>query len=151
MDFSKFDSRKAAETAKPLHLRHPATGALLYAKNKDGADDLDKPCRVLVIGTESRGAQAAIRAMQQAKMADEKKEADQSLDVLHKQLVDGALTVIKGFENIARGDRLATVDDAEWLLNLQLINGQDGEKSFVEQIMGFATKRANFLGNASAA
>lgn len=147
MDFSKFDSRKAAETAKPLHMRHPATGALLYAKDKDGVDQIDKPCRLLVVGTESRTSQAAFRALYQAKMADEKTETIQSLEATHAKTVDLAKPLVRGFENITRGDRPATLEDVEWFLNLQLMNGQPGERAFLEQVMEFATKRANFLGN----
>lgn len=146
MDFTKFDSRTAAETPARLQLKHPATGELLFAD-----DDRKKPCIVLVVGTESRSAQAALRAAQKARMADQPKdkEDDRSVEAVHQQLVDGARPVIRGFENISRGDRAATLEDLDWLLNLQLVNGQPGEVSFVEQIMGFATKRANFLGNAA--
>jgi len=151
MDFSKFDSRKASEIARPLHLVNPATGALLYAKDKDGIDILDKPCRVLIVGTESRGAQAAMRAVQQAKMAEGKKGNDTSLEETHKSLVESAKVLIRGFENICRGEKPAAVEDVDWFLNLQLINGQDDELSFIEQVMSFAIRRKNFLGNGSAA
>lgn len=146
MDFSKFDSRAAAETPGRLQLKDPVTGELLFADA-----DRKKPCIVLVVGTESRSAQAALRAVQKARMADQPKDKDDDrhVEAVHQQLVEVARPVIRGFENIARGDRAVTLDDLDWLLNLQLVNGQPGEVSFVEQIMGFASKRANFLGNAA--
>ena len=143
MDFSKFDSRAAAETPGRLQLKDPVTGELLFADA-----DRKKPCIVLVVGTESRSAQAALRAVQKAKMAEGKTEADGTLESVQQALVEGAKPLIKGFENIARGDRAVTLDDLDWLLNLQMINGQHGEVSFVEQITGYATKRGNYLGNA---
>jgi len=141
MDFTAYDSRAAAETGRDLQLKHPVTGDLMF--------DGDKPCMVNVIGSESREAQAAIRAVQKAKTKSEKDE-EQNIENLHKLLVQTATPLVKGFKNIDRGDKPAKApDDVDWLLNLQLINGQDGEESFVEQIAKFATRRANFLGNGS--
>ena len=144
MDFAKFDSRKAAEIPRDLQLRHPSTGDLLF---NDGLERKE-PCMVSLIGTESRTAQSALRAIQKAKVKGDKKADDnQSLEDLHSTLVDSAKMLIKGFKNIHIGEREATLDDINYILSAQLINGQDGEQSFVEQIMVFATKRANFLGN----
>ncbi|WYK06454.1 hypothetical protein DWF04_022725 [Cereibacter sphaeroides f. sp. denitrificans] len=140
MDFSQFDSRTAAETPRALHLLHPATGEPLY--------DGDKPCEVLVIGSESREAQAAIRKAQKAKLKGDKGE-EKSLEDVHASLVAAALPLIKGFRHVSRGDKAATAADAEWFLNLNIITGREEERSFVEQVMGFATLRANYLGNGS--
>lgn len=147
MDFTQFDARKAAETPRELQLRHPVTGELLYG---DG-EARKKPCLVKVLGTESREAQAALRAVQKAKVKGDKASSkEQSLEDLHELMVDAATPLIKGFENVMRGAKPATLDDVGWFLNLQLINGQEGEKSFVEQITAFATSRSSFLGNGSA-
>lgn len=146
MDFTKFDSRAAASKPQSLHLSHPVTGDLLYDDN-----DTAKPCTVLVLGTESPAAQKAMSDVARAKLKFERasdKLAEKTLEEIHKALADSARTLIVGFENVMRGDKPATVADADWFLNLQLINGQPGEKSFVEQVTDFATKRANFLGNA---
>lgn len=143
MDFAQFDSRAAAETARDLQMKHPVTGELMF--------DDGKPCIVTVIGTESREAQAAIRAVNKAKAKGDKTD-DQTIEDLHKTLAAACKPLIKAFKNIGRGDKPAVVpDDVDWFLNLQLINGQDGEQSFVEQVSAFATKRANFLGNDSKA
>lgn len=144
MDFNAFDSRRAAETAGRLHLAHPVTGELMHADEKR-----EKPCIVLVLGAESRSAQAAIRAANKATVAGAKKEAGDSVEDLHAAMVAGAIPMIAGFENVARGDKAATVADAEWFLDLQMMNGREGEVSFVEQVLRFATSRANFLGNGS--
>lgn len=142
MDFGKFDSRAAAEEGRDLQLEHPATGELIF--------DGDKPCIVVVRGTESRDAQKALAKVRKMKMqADNGESPDElSLEEMHSRLVETATPLVVGFKNINRGNKAATVpDDVEWFLNLQLINGVEGEKSFVEQVVNFATKRANFLGN----
>lgn len=142
MDFGKFDSRAAAEQGRDLQLSHPATGEALF--------DGDKPCCVIVRGTEGREAQKALAKIRKMKMADgEKADGDNvSLEEMHKRLVETAIPLIVGFKNIKRGEKDATAPaDVEWFLNLQLINGIDGEKSFVEQVVNFATKRSNYLGN----
>lgn len=146
MDFNKFDARKAAETPRELHLKDPVSGELLFA---DG-DARELPCIVLVCGSESRSAQASFRAIQKAKLtADKKSEQERSLEDLQAEVVDNAIPLIKGFVNVMRGEKAAGIGDAEWFLNLQLINGQPGEKSFVEQVTDFARKRATYLGNGS--
>lgn len=147
MDFTSFDSRAAAEKGREMHIVHPSTGEPIL--------DGDKPCIVIVRGTESREAQAAISKIRKMKLLNEKKaedanEADQaSLEDMHQSLVETAMPLVIGFKNINRGDNPAAAPaDVEWFLNLQLINGVDGERSFVEQVVNYATKRSNFLGNA---
>jgi hypothetical protein len=144
MDFGKFDSRAAAEQGRDLQLKHPATGELIF--------DGDAPCIVIVRGTESRDAQKALAKIRKMKMQADGEGSDTdeiSLEDMHSRLVETATPLVVGFKNINRGDKTAKApDDIEWFLNLQLINGVDGEKSFVEQVVDFATKRANFLGNA---
>lgn len=144
MDFNSFDSRTAAETAGRLHLAHPATGEPLFADKKR-----EKPCIVLVLGTESRAAQVAMNAVRKAVISGAKKADSGSLDELHAAMVDSAKHLIVGFENVARGEAAATAADAEWFLNLQMLNGREGERAFVEQVLDFANSRANYLGNAS--
>ena len=144
MDFGKFDSRAAAEQGRDLQLKHPATGELIF--------DGDAPCIVIVRGTESRDAQKALAKIRKMKMQADGEGSDTdeiSLEDMHSRLVETATPLVVGFKNINRGDKPAKApDDIEWFLNLQLINGVEGEKSFVEQVVDFATKRANFLGNA---
>jgi hypothetical protein len=141
MDFNSFDSRAAAEKGRDLHLVHPSTG--------DAILDGGKPCIVIVRGTESREAQAALAKIRKMKLAEEEKADEASLEDMHQRLVETAMPLVIGFNNVNRGDKPAAAPaDVEWFLNLQLINGVEGERSFVEQVVNFATKRSNFLGNA---
>lgn len=141
MDFSAFDSRAAAEKGRDLHIKHPATGEPVF--------DGDKPCIVVVRGTESREAQAALAKLRKMKLAEDDAKADEaSLEDMHQRLVETATPLVVAFKNINRGDKAATAPaDVAWFLNLQLINGVEGEQSFVEQVVNYATKRSNFLGN----
>jgi len=139
MDFTQFDARAASEKPQPMDIMHPVTGEPIM--------DGDKPCRVLVIGTESRTAQDALGAIKRAKATDTKKGADDpTMAEIHASLVEAATPLIAGFENVSRGDAPATAADAGWFLNMQMINGKAGEKSFVEQVLAFSNGRANFLG-----
>ena len=98
MDFlSKFDSRTAAETPRPYHLRHQGNGEPII--------DGDTPCIVLVKGAASRSAQSAIRAEEQERMkalkgARNKAEETQALEDLHQTLCKAAARFIAGFEGM---------------------------------------------------
>lgn len=132
MDFNQFDARAAASNAQPLHLTHPVTGAKIM--------DKDHPCIVMVLGAESDTVQAQLKASirNKTKNASNETEAD--------QLVTLARPLIAGFKNVSRGDKPATVDDIEWFLRLQVPNASAEQKSFVEQVIDFATDRSNYLG-----
>ncbi|MGQ3214791.1 hypothetical protein [Shinella sp.] len=143
MDFGQFDSRKASETPRALHLKHPGTGKLLY--------DDEKPCHVLVLGIEGATGQNAILASQRARM-DEKKESDpQTLSKIHEQSVREIAPLIVGFEHVNRGAKPANApDDVEWFLNLQVVTGSRGQATFLEQVRAFASDRAAILGEGNA-
>lgn len=139
MDFSQFDSRAASEKPRPLHLKHPGTGKLLF--------DDGKPCRVLVLGIEGATGQSAILESQRARMKDDRTSGEPvSVSTVHDQIVKEIAPLIVGFENVNRGDQPATRDDVEWFLTLQIISGQRGQLSFAEQVRNFATDRAAILG-----
>ena len=146
MNFELFDSRKASEKPRPLHLKHPGTGRLLYDDEKQ-----QKPCRVLVLGIEGATGQNAILASQRARM-EEKKDADpQTLSKIHEQSVKEIAPLIVGFENVNRGDKQAKApDDVEWFLNLQVVTGGRGQATFLEQVRAFASDRAAILGEGNA-
>lgn len=142
MDFTKLDSRAAAEIGAPLHILHPVTG--------EPMQDDGKPCRVILRGTESRHAQQVARALNKAKRAAAEKEGDdddRALEDMHADLVKMAAPLVVGFENVNRGDKPATAEDAEWFLGLNLFSSPGNPPSFLEQVMTFAANRANFLGN----
>jgi hypothetical protein len=138
MDFNEFDSRSLAEDGAAMDIMHPVTGEPMM--------DDGHPCRVFVRGAESRKVQAALSSANKART---NQPTNQTMGDIHLDLVKNAKRLITGFENVDRGDKPATADDAEWFLDLNMINGQEGEKSFAEQVLAFATKRANYLGNAS--
>lgn len=147
MDFNQFDSRKASETPRALHLKHPGTGKSLY---DDG--DEQKPCRVLVLGIEGETGQNAILESQRSRMK-EKREPGEPVSILsvHEQMVKEIAPLIVGFDNVNRGNKPAKApDDVEWFLSLQIVNGQRGQISFAEQVRAFATDRAAILGEENA-
>lgn len=142
MDFNQFDARKAASEGAWLHLCHPSDAdRLLYTGDS-------KPCRVRVIGRESAKGQEIVTRMNRNRATDGGKIKD--AEDAQRELIETARQLITGFENIDRGDRPATVEDVDWFLGLQLANGQPGEVSFCEQVINFAFKRKNFVGNGPA-
>ena len=147
MDFEQFDSRKASETPRALHLKHPGTGKLLYDDEKQ-----KKPCRVLVLGIEGETGQSAILESQRARLKDERKPGEPvAVAAVHDQIVKEIAPLIVGFENVNRGDKPAAAPaDVEWFLNLQIVNGNRAQLSFAEQVRAFATDRAAILGEESA-
>ena len=167
MDFSKFDSRAVAEAGQPMQIVDQWTGEPIM--------DGDKPCRVIVRGTASRSMQAKLRAKQKAAMMSKKAKGDDAeedearvMEDVHMQLCEGAAPYIVGFENVSKGDKPATADDAEWFLDLTFpemgvktdkdgnqVVGSDGSPvfeltndPFAKQVGDFASKQANRLGNA---
>jgi len=147
MDFAQFDSRKASETPRALHLKHPGTGKLLYDDEKQ-----TKPCRVLVLGIEGETGQSAILESQRARMKQERPAGEPvTISNVHDQIVKEIAALIVGFENVNRGSKAATAPaDVEWFLNLQIVNGNRAQLSFAEQVRTFATDRAAILGEGSA-
>ncbi len=149
MDFAAFDARGAAEKPRPMPLRHQVTGETIM--------DGDKPCCVLVRGASSRAVQEAIRAENRAQMGKEKPKSLSPEDY-HDDTKRAAKRLVVGFENVARGDRPATLDDLDWFLDLTMANlsyvpnGKTWTRpSFAQQIITFATDDAHFLGNGSPA
>ena len=154
MDFNQFNTVAAAEKGAECHIKCPATLKPLFDNPDDPTADNGKPCIVVVLGGEAASVRAAIRAAQKARAAaaeDEDNLPDTSLAELHERMVESVLPRIIGFKNISKGSKPATKADADWFLNLNVINGQKDEKSFAEQLGEFSSKRANYLGNASSA
>lgn len=147
MDFTAYDSRAAATVGSWMHVCHPASGLPMM----DGL----LPCRVLVRGAEAREVQEI--ASSRARATAAKNSDVKTFEDLHRGLVDSAMPLIIGFENIHRGDVPATSADAEWFLWLNMMNGRGKkddatgtctEMSFAEQVLSHSTARANYLGNA---
>lgn len=153
MDFGQFDSRKASETPRALHLKHPGTGKLLYdGLDAKGNPDETKPCRVLVLGIEGETGQSAILESQRARMKQERPAGEPvTISNVHEQIVKEIAPLIVGFENVNRGSKAASAPaDVEWFLNLQIVNGNRAQLSFAEQVRTFATDRAAILGEGNA-
>lgn len=147
MDFSAFNSRRGAEAGAEMTIRHPVTGEpILHG---------DKPCVVIVRGTESPSAQAALAAVRKRRMGEEKgkgkSDDGQSMADLHASLVDAAVPLIMGFRHVSLSGRELTADDAQEFLDLNMVTlelddeGQPKALSFAEQVLRFAGTRANFL------
>lgn len=154
MDFTSFDSRSVADEGRPLHLRHPATGDLLWDddgphQGDDGAElPRERPCLVYVLGTEGRTAQEAFReAAKLPKLAD-----DAAMEDYHARLCITARKLIVGFENVDRGERAATAQDADWFLALNVSNpvARGKGRSFAEQVLAFSGDRNAYLGKPDA-
>ena len=114
MDFNQFDSRAQAEIGTPMQILDQWTDEPMM--------DGDKPCRVIVRGTASKTMQTIMRNKQRAAMTAHKKgkgdDEARVMEDVHNQLCEGATPFIIGFENVSRGDKPATADDAGWFLNL---------------------------------
>lgn len=140
MDFNEFNSRKKADEARPLHVKHPVTGDPLH--NADGT-----PCLVYVYGVEGAVGQRAARDFNAKERLPEKAIADD----MHVRLTEHAAKLIAGFEGIFCGDRELgnNPDDIQWFLNLQMINPAVNEGrglSFTEQVLRFHGDRTAYLG-----
>lgn len=164
MDFNKFDSRAQAETGTPMQILDQWTGEPMM--------DGDKPCRVIVRGAASRTMQSLMRDKQRALMTASKKNKGEDearvMEDVHNQLCEGASPFVVGFENVSRGDKPATSEDADWFFDLTFpemgvkedddgntITGEDGSPEFemknnpfAKQVGEYAGKQANHMGNA---
>lgn len=156
MDFLKdYDTRGAAETARPMELRDQATGQIITA---DG-----KPCIVLVKGASSRSAQAELRRDEIAR-AKAAKEAGGEPDArtaedMHEATCKAATRFIAGFQNIQTVQdgkvRDLTLDDVPAFLDLNFISmphlmrDKDSKgwtkPSFAQQVLDRAQDDADFL------
>ena len=144
MDFNQFDSVKAAEQGRELHLKHPASRELLYADSKK-----KKPCIVVCLGAESSSVQKALKK-RRAEMAESRGRtelADLDNEEIQADFIASAKPLITGFKNIHNGNKPADLEDVDWFLGLQRTIFKEGEPSFAEQVLEFASSRANFLGN----
>lgn len=168
MKFDNFDMRGAAETGQWLTLKQP---------NVPDGDPItsgkDRPCRVLVRGVASRTVQDQMRARQKARMTamKGKKAEDEArvMEDIHDDMVEAALPLIVGFENIERGDKPLTAgaDDVRWFLDLTfpVMGAKRDEKDdivlsdkgdpvfefknnpFAKQVSEFAAEQMGALGN----
>lgn len=152
MDFTKKDSRAAAETAQFLQLRWPESGD--YIIGDDG-----KPVGVMVLGAMARSVQSKLRDDARAKLQAAKDEDEQvkALEDIQRDLVESASKLTTGFVNVQRGkDDAKAPDDCAWFYDLNMFNTSSvlspqkskwQKKSFAQQVLDFSNDAANFLGN----
>lgn len=127
MDFSTLDTKTPAERGAFLHLRHPATGELLYDASK-------KPIGMMVRGLESKTAQDHIKRLEKSRMKGASTE-DTGFGVVS--------SLVMGFVGVDRAGAPLTIDtdDLHWFFGLS--------DNFVDQVMSFARDRASFFTPAS--
>ncbi|MCJ8335696.1 MAG: hypothetical protein MJH10_15885 [Epibacterium sp.] len=153
MDFNQFDTVSAAEKGAPYHIECPVSLRPLFDNPKDPFEDNGKPCLVYVKGQEAASVRAQFRKEQQEKAKEELKDDDGSssdyinFDELHDKAVRSFAPRIVRFENVKKGKKDATADDAEWFLNLNRVNNNPDEKPFVRQVADFSNSRSGYLGN----
>lgn len=152
MDFSQFDERGRDEAGTPHPILHPDTGAPIIDP-ETGA-----PCMVLVRGITAPSVVAAEVARSRSGMFTPEAAKQLTLPEAHDKAVEVALPFIAGFQNVNRGDRPATEEDAAWFLSMnmpRLGTGPDGEitianKTFAQQILDIVQQQRATLGNAPA-
>lgn len=111
MDFRKFDNRGPAEDGVRVPLMDPVSGEPIESEKG--------PACVIVRGVASRTVQAEMR-----KRALARSKAPQTkLDVMeeaHADLIEAALPLVVGFENVERNGVSLTGDgtDVRWFLDL---------------------------------
>lgn len=154
MDFTKKDTRAAAEKPRLCHLRDQDTGEYLY--DADGS-----PIGPMVKGTMARSVQEALRVDAQEKLADAKgktkEEQVRAFEDIQREFAESAAKLTTGFVGVQRGDADAMVpDDCLWFYDLNmfsvesLISPKPGEwqgLSFAQQVLEYTKRGAHFLGN----
>lgn len=125
MDFSKLDSRSAAETGRKVQILDQNTGEPIF----DGKTE----CWYSVRGMSSRSVQSAIKAEQAARMKAVRnpKAAEDSKTIgdIHDELVIAAARLITGFGGVQRmgddgvlRDLTDSPDDIKWFLDLNFLS-----------------------------
>lgn len=149
MDFTKKDARAASEVAQFCALRWPHSGQPVIDE-KTG-----EPVGAMVLGASARTVHAAIKAEQREKLQKAEDETRALADI-QADLVKSAAKITTGFRNVQRGDKEATVEDAEWFYDLNmfstasLLNPKPGvwqNLSFAQQVLAFSNDAGNYLGN----
>ena len=127
MDIENLNSRAAQSEGAFLHLRHPATGEMLY----DGEPIDENAVGLYVRGVEHPKAQSIARKNQDRKFKNEREQNDAGREYI------GAL--IAGFVRITTDGRSL---DAESDADIKLFC--DMSDDFVHQVLDFAGERTNF-------
>lgn len=127
MDLKNLDYRAAQSNGAFLHLRHPATGDLMW----EGAEVEGNEVGVYVKGVEDPKAQRLARIIQADNFKNDRERENAGLDY--------AYHLVCGFKNLTRDGELLDHQDPKDLKAFF-----DLTDDFVHQIMEFAQVRANF-------
>lgn len=152
MDFTTKDARGSAEIAQFCALRWPESGAPIVDEKTGDA------VGVMVLGAASRSVQAALKLDAKARLISAKGKDDEvkALEDIQADIARSAARVTAGFVNVQRGEKDATVADAEWFYDLNMFNTAsmlqpDPAKwqnlSFAQQVLAFSNEIGNYLGN----
>jgi hypothetical protein len=152
MDFTKKDTRSAAETAQFCHLKDQETGDPIF--------DGDKAVGVMVLGSMARSVQIKLRddAKTRLQSAGDKEDQTRAIEDIQQDFAQSAARLVVGFVGVDRGDKAAEApDDCNWFCDLNMFSvssvlapkeNEWQKKSFAQQILDFAQSGANYLGNA---
>jgi len=169
MDFTKQDSRAAAEKPQFCHLRYPHNGEYIYD------EDTGEAVGVMAVGSQSRSLQKKLREQsREALTKNEDKDEDEAwIQAAHELMMEAAKNVTVGFVNIQRcevdenGEVIlnkngepknkwdATApDDSAWFYDLNFVSVKalkEEDKwhgqSFSQQVAKFTSDIGNYLGN----
>lgn len=150
MDFNALNTVKIANTGAWMHLKSPLDGNELYfgevdKKTGEMIYDLERPCRIKVLGIEGNVAQKMAKRAQKSLMKATQDPDEDGQESIRQKAIE--LTV--DFENVMRDDAPAKApDDLEWFFGLSMVIGKaDIPKSFQEQVLAFSTDRMAEVGN----
>lgn len=144
MDLSSFNTRNAAEQGAELHLKHPALGHRLYTGEGAGEHgklvDKEKaqPVTLTVFGTESDTVRERARDLQRAKVKGDTAEDDPNAD--HEAGLAFVCSLVKDWSGITDNGKPLKCTEA----NKRKFFEQSDD--LVDQVLKFATVRANFFG-----
>ncbi len=132
MDFRELALRDRDDAGFPVQIKHYTTGEPMEHEGK--------PCMVIVRGSTSKSAAAAIARLQREMMeiTDDLIERER----LQRNLIRGALPFVAGFENCVRDGKPMTEADAEWWLDLKrwevdLAKANDPDIPLIDKLEGF--------------
>lgn len=145
MDFTKLDTKTGATKGAFLHLRHPALGHRLYTG--EGATEIGEladeekatavGCHVVGLESEQVKARARRISAEKLKRKDAGKPDPEQVD---EDALEFVCSLVTGFVGVERDGKPMDATDANKRAFFEMSNG------LVEQVISFASDRANFFG-----
>lgn len=144
MDFSRFDTKDAADEGAVLHFTHPVLGHPLYdgkgadehGRLKDPAKD-HQPVTAIIRGYHAPTVQEASKAKARARM---QKQTEADIEATGRRLIDA---LIVSWQGVSRDGKPlpCTLENKVWLT--------DTNYAIFAQIDDFAKDQANFFETAA--